>query len=321
MKEIGSDLYDRSASMSLSDLTRKMNISEGPDEYLKPKNIGLLLFNDNPAAFFPCAQIDVVEFKNSAGDKFTEKIFRGPIQQQLKDVLIYLKNNILQEIVAKIPGQAESTRHFNYPFEAIEEALVNTVFHRGYQEDSPIEIRIYPEKIQMLSFPGPLPPLNKEKLLTKNIVARKYRNRRIGDFLKELHLAEGRGTGIPKIIASMLKNESPEPIFETDDNLSYFLAILPIHSAFLADQVTDQVGRDLVSREIAVLEHCMRPKKRREILLKLGLTNRWEHFEKYVRPLLEKGWLIPTIPDKPTSSNQQYRTTPAGEQALGELRK
>src|SRR3990167_2684574 len=80
LKEIGSDLYDRSASMSLSDLTRKMHISEGPDEYLKPKNIGLLLFNDNPAAFFPCAQIDVVEFKNSAGDKFTEKIFRGPIQ-------------------------------------------------------------------------------------------------------------------------------------------------------------------------------------------------------------------------------------------------
>jgi len=29
-------------------------------------------------------------------------------------------------------------------------------------------------------------------------VSRRYRNRRIGEFLKELNLTEGRSTGIPK---------------------------------------------------------------------------------------------------------------------------
>ncbi len=31
------------------------------------------------------------------------------------------------------------------------------------------------------------------------MIARKYRNRRIGEFLKELKLTEGRNTGVPKI--------------------------------------------------------------------------------------------------------------------------
>jgi ATP-dependent DNA helicase RecG len=50
---------------------------------------------------------------------------------------------------------------------------------------------------------------------------RKYRNRRIGEFLKELHLTEGRTTGIPCILKSLEKNGSPKPVFETDDERSY----------------------------------------------------------------------------------------------------
>ena len=58
---------------------------------------------------------------------------------------------------------------------------------------------------------------------------RTYRNRRIGDFLKELHLTEGRCTGVPKIHKAMEANGSPPTIFETDEESHYFLTILPIH--------------------------------------------------------------------------------------------
>jgi ATP-dependent DNA helicase RecG len=40
------------------------------------------------------------------------------------------------------------------------------------------------------------------------IIARRYRNRRIGEFLKELKLTESRSTGIPKIIKSLKDNNS-----------------------------------------------------------------------------------------------------------------
>ncbi len=66
-------------------------------------------------------------------------------------------------------------------------------------------------------------------LKKERVVAREYRNRKIGGFLKELKLTEGRGTGLPIIYSSLEKNGSPPPIFETDDDNSYFLSIIKIH--------------------------------------------------------------------------------------------
>lgn len=81
-----------------------------------------------------------------------------------------------------------------------------------------------------MSFPGPLPPIDNAALKQKIIVARNYRNRRIGDFLKELHLSEGRGTGIPGIYKAMKNNQSPKPLFETDEGKTYFLTTLMINT-------------------------------------------------------------------------------------------
>ena len=53
-----------------------MNIVEGAQEYIKPKNIGILMFNDNPQKFIPMSQIELVHFEETSGDDvFIEKIF------------------------------------------------------------------------------------------------------------------------------------------------------------------------------------------------------------------------------------------------------
>ena len=59
------------------------------------------------------------------------------------------------------------------------------------------------------------------------------RNRRIGDFLKELHLTEGRNTGFKKILDALEANGSPKPEFETDEDRSYFITRLFIHEKFV----------------------------------------------------------------------------------------
>jgi ATP-dependent DNA helicase RecG len=61
------------------------------------------------------------------------------------------------------------------------------------------------------------------------LVARRYRNRRIGNFLKELDLTEGRCTGIPTMRSAMTENGSPPPGFATDEARTYFLVELLVH--------------------------------------------------------------------------------------------
>src|SRR5437763_13032379 len=93
----------------------------------------------------------------------------------------------------------------------------------------------------------PLP----EALNGNKIVARRYRNRRIGEFLKELELTEGRGTGIPTMRQALRANGSPPPRFKTDRNRTYFLAEILIHRQFLKEAQVD-----LNETERAILACC-----------------------------------------------------------------
>ncbi len=61
----------------------------------------------------------------------------------------------------------------------------------------------------------------------------RYRNRRIGDFLKELGLCEGRNTGFPKALAALDANGSPRPTFWMDEARGYLTVRLQVHPAFL----------------------------------------------------------------------------------------
>ena len=115
----------------------------------------------------------------------------------------------------------------------MEEALSNAVYHRAYDEREPIEVRVENDRIEIVSFPGPDRSVTIEGLKSYRVSNRRYRNRRIGDFLKELHLTEGRNTGFKKILNALERNGSPKPEFETDDARSYFISRFFIHEGFL----------------------------------------------------------------------------------------
>ena len=213
LKEIGSSLYGESKTMDFADLCKSMNIISMLPEYTKPKNVGLMFFSMEPDRFFPYAQIDIVEFPDDTGDRIREKTFKGPLHQQLREALQYIKNSILQEQVVKVDGVAEARRFFNYPYAAIEEALSNAVYHKGYDEREPIEVRIETDRIIIVSHPGADRSISSENLREFRVHSRRYRNRRIGEFLKEMHLTEGRNTGFRKIRNALRNNGSPDPLF------------------------------------------------------------------------------------------------------------
>jgi ATP-dependent DNA helicase RecG len=208
----------------------------------------------------------------------------------------------------------------------------------------PIEIQIWNDKIEILSFPGPVPPVDANILKeNKRIVARDYRNRRIGDFLKELHLTEGRGTGFPTIYKAMENNNSPKPIFDTDGQSTYFLTTLPanindqdkpliistlkdvitfckVDSDQVSDQVSDQANDVVIAiihnRVPDILNLFLIAKKRTELFEMLGITNHSTNRKKYLDPLLDYGWIEMLYPERKTSPKQMYRTTASGKRLL-----
>lgn len=136
--------------------TVQMNLVGGPSERAFPKNVGLLFFHDSPSSFFPATQIDVVYFPDgTGGDQFTEKTFKGPLSRMVRDALDYVQRNFLIESVRKQTDRPEAERVWNFPYAAIEEAVVNAVYHRSYEIREPVEIRITPDELVVLSFPGP----------------------------------------------------------------------------------------------------------------------------------------------------------------------
>lgn len=232
LRDVRSDLVV--SEIDDKELYRRLLIVVRINSHEVPKNIGLMFFNEDPDQFFAGARIEIVQFGDDAGgDLIEERIFRGPIPQQIKETLKYL-DSLGGTLLQKIRGQAEVVRTVPYPYEAMEEAIVNAVYHRGYDSPpEPVKIYLYPDRMEIISYPGPVPGIQRKHFEPdENIPPVPARNRRIGELLKELRLAEARGTGIPKIRRKMLENGSPDAKFIFDDDRTYFQVILPVHPRY-----------------------------------------------------------------------------------------
>ncbi|KWW28448.1 MAG: divergent AAA domain-containing protein, partial [bacterium F083] len=230
---IGSKLEASLFTQPLADTLEQMELLTGPTENRMIKNVAGMMFCERPEKFFPYTQIDIVVFpegKVKNPHNFTERTFKGSVPQIIKQTMDYLETNILYETVQKVSGQQEANRFWNYPYDAIEEAVVNSMYHRDYQQHEPVEITIEPDGITILNCPGPdrsIPMSAIEK--GDSLKSRRYRNRRLGDFLKELDLTEGRSTGVPTIQEKLAANGSPRATFETTEDRLTFLIHIPVH--------------------------------------------------------------------------------------------
>ena len=332
LQEVKSDLFEASGTMEFARLCGAMRIVDGPPENLRPRNVGLLFFTDDPRRFIPEVQIEVVHFPDGKAGEIREKRFVGPLGGQLRDALAYLQSTFVVEQVIKRAGRAEADRFVTFPYAAIEEALANAVYHRGYDVREPIEVQVTPTEMTITSYPGPDLSIRVDELNRGGVVARRYRNRRIGEFLKELRLTEGRGTGVPSIFKAMSDNGSPEPRFETDEGRTYFTAVLPIHPFALtpasdyevevATEMTAETGIPEVlrvePRRWEVLRLAVTPQSRASLQASLGSKDRDSFRASYLTPLIGAGLLAHTLPGSRRAPTQRYQTTQLGLRLLEE---
>lgn len=233
LHDVRSSLVDRPDAASVyraMQITRRVNGSEAP------RNVALLFFSDNPETWMRGARIEVVQFADDAGgNTLEEKVFKGALHEQVRNCLAYLQT-LSTSHLAKVVDHAETRGVVSYPSLAIRESVVNAVYHRSYEDSTePVKVYFYPDRMEVISYPGPVRGIDKEDITGEHpLPPVPARNRRIGELLKELHLAEGRGTGLPKIYRSMEENGSPEPHFQFDADRTYFRVTLPAHAEFLA---------------------------------------------------------------------------------------
>ena len=235
LRDLESGLLDEPDERSVY---RRMRITKKVNDHETPRNVGLLFFARNPVEWFRGAKIEVVQFAaDRTGDVQEERTFGGGLVDQVRDCLNYLENLStyhLQKQPRPEPGSAAGSA-IRCP--ALRETLVNAVYHRGYDVDQPEPTKVYlfPSRVEIISYPGPAPGIEARHLLPDAEVAPvPARNRRIGEFLKELGLAEGRLSGLRKVFQAMKANGSQPPRFDFDETRTYFRATLPAHPEYAA---------------------------------------------------------------------------------------
>lgn len=204
LTKIDSRLAKANFATDMERILDQMQLYDGPKEKKSIKNVAAMMFAEHPEKFFPTTQVDIVVFpegREKNPENFIEvPSILGPVPMMIRRTLDYLRTNIIKERITKPTDDEHSVKVFNYPFQALEEAVVNALYHRDYKEREPVEITIEPNRISILSYSGPDRSISMESLKEANILrSRRYRNRRLGEFLKELDLTEGRATGIPTI--------------------------------------------------------------------------------------------------------------------------
>lgn len=261
LQTVKSKLADEFAPTSLWDILDKMDLLTGPAEHRLIKNVAAMMFCDNPAKFFPYTQVDIVHFPEGRvenPDIMTEvPPIIGPIPKIINEVLSYLRTNVIKQHILKPYDSEKSNRTYNYPYQALEEAVVNALYHRDYQEAEPVEIAIEPTGIDILSYSGPDRSISESAIREAKILkARRYRNRRLGDFLKELNLTEGRATGIPTIQKHLKLNGSRGATIQTDEERSYFLITIPCRADMIEQNVQQNSHIEAVISE--ALENALK---------------------------------------------------------------
>ncbi|MCY4313723.1 MAG: putative DNA binding domain-containing protein [Gammaproteobacteria bacterium] len=234
LRDVDSGLLDEPDARAIY---RNMEITTKVNQHEEPRNVGLLFFSGSPHKWFRGAKIEIVHFAaDRGGDVQEEKVFSGPLQEQYRNCMNYLENLSARQLL-KQRDRSRVRGWVSYPLQAIRETLVNALYHRSYDQDQPepVKIYLYPGRLEITSYPGPVPGIELDQLERDgNLRPVPARNRRIGDFFKELKLAERRMSGLAKVYRSMDENGSPPPKFDFDSERTYFRATLPAHPEYIA---------------------------------------------------------------------------------------
>ena len=173
-------------------------------------NAAILLFGKRPQRFFLQAETRCGRFKGTEPIEFIDmKVFDGNIIDQREDAIEFVKEHI--RLHAKIIG-TERVEKWEYPIEAIREAITNAICHRDFEMSANVQVRIFDDRVVIWGC-GDLPkPLKLADLRRRHKSV--LRNFLIGRCFFLIKFIEQWGTGTNRIITACQEHGLPEPLFE-----------------------------------------------------------------------------------------------------------
>ena len=146
------------------------------------------------------------------------------------------------------------------------------------------------------------------------------KNPPISRVFREAALADELGSGMRNTYKYTKLYSGQEPQFIEGGDV--FRTIIPLAAVATRrvgpqvaanPQVTPQVTPQVNNMRERVLAFCLEPRSKAEIIEYYGYKDKRSLTQLYLKPLLESGQLLMTIPDKPRSQNQKYVTAQFGE--------
>lgn len=179
-----------------------------------------------------------------------------------------------------------------YPIKAVREAILNALVHRDYSihsENIPVRIEMYRDRLEITNSGGLYGSITLDAL---GKVRPETRNAALANMLELLKITENRYSGIPTMRRELLEAGLPLPIFVAK------------RGEFKVIMKNDYLTDDMSISE-AIVEFCAIPRTRKE-LIDFTAMSRTYTMTKLVLPLVEKGLLQMTFPEKPKSSKQKF---------------
>ncbi len=174
----------------------------------------LMLFGKDPQYFYPSAYARIGRFKSEVQILDTVEV-RGNLFQQLDGIMNAIKKHISVRFDTSVKDLKleELARKdvWEYPLEALREAIINALIHRDYLGTAPIQIKIYDDKITILNLGKLMPPLTIESL--KKPHSGNQRNPQIATVFYYAGFIEAWGSGTVKMINLCKDQGLPEPEF------------------------------------------------------------------------------------------------------------
>ncbi len=196
-------------SKGLTQVLSAINAGDFQDGEFKLNNSGALFFAKDVSKFNISHEVKMVRFFDYDGVKTFEKTFiNSSILKILKEAEIFFYKTT--SAISEVKGFKRQT-NYEYPFEAIREALVNALAHRDYTiQTASITFYIYPDRIEIKS-PGRLVyPLKVSELEENKPI---HRNETLSRIFSKTIYMEHVGTGIKRMKDEMKRFGLEEPEF------------------------------------------------------------------------------------------------------------